>query len=427
MPLRSHPLRSRIVSEMHLRRMPPLHANSQMAQVVRLVDPETRAAEAAFVAAIPWLAPGAAPAEDRHVSGRSPAGAEFLWERHSEASTMTLILPDRGPDPFAAQPGDEEVLRWLVEAPGEVVRAIRIGVVADEARAETVATETDFSEADLVSCRIGRARIWSDFRVHADGFGRLLVSGGGMHPADLGRLVQRLQELGNYRNLALLGLPIAQAEVANLAGLEAELGRISQQLAAGEAGQRLLDELCAVSARTAAVADRTAFRMSATAAYAQIVHDRLAGLDCAAIDGFQALHDFVERRLLPATRTCASFTARMESLALRIERATALLRTGVEIAMQAQNAEVLRSMERTGARQLRLQRLVEGLSVVAVSYYALGVVGYAMKGLAHGLRFEPDLAQALAVAPVLALVWLYLRRRVHRIEADETSGPRAKA
>jgi uncharacterized membrane-anchored protein len=402
-----------------MRPMPALGARTLMIQIVRLVDPRDRDAETAYVLAMPPLEPGALAVEDRHVSARSRKGAEYLWERHSEASTMTVILPNRSADPFLSEPDEAEALAWLADAPGEVIRAIRVGVAAFEDDAVKLAETMAFSEADLVSCRIGAARIWSDFRVHPDGFGRLLVAAADVPPADLGRLVQRLQELGNYRNLALLGLPMAQGEGPALARLEVELVTISQHLASGEADKALLDELCALSAQVAAIANRTAFRMSATAAYAQIVQDRLAGLECSSVAGFQKLDDFIDRRLFPATRTCASFNARLESLAVRIERATSLLRTRVEMGVQAQNVELLRSMQRNGARQLRLQHLVEGLSVVAVSYYGLGLVSYVIKAVTHATGYELEYAQALAVLPVIALVWLYLRHQVRRIERED--------
>ena len=50
----------------------------------------------------------------------------------------------------------------------------------------------------------------SDFRLHADGYGRLLVLDRGLAGDEPAQLVLRLQELGNYRNMALLGLPLAQ-------------------------------------------------------------------------------------------------------------------------------------------------------------------------------------------------------------------------
>src|SRR3546814_18423991 len=59
--------------------------------------------------------------------------------------------------------------------------------------------------------------------------------------------------------------------------------------------------------------------------------------------------------------------------------ASNLLRTRVDIELEAQNRDVLMSMNRRARLQLRLQETVEGLSVVAISYYVVGLVGYAAK------------------------------------------------
>src|SRR3546814_4997340 len=110
--------------------------------------------------------------------------------------------------------------------------------------------------------------------------------------------------------------------------------------------------------------------MSATAAYAQIAQDRLASLECTDVAGFQSLAEFTDRRLLPAVRTCASFVRRLETLSVRIERATSLLRTRVDLAMQAQNVELLRSMDANAARQLRRseEHTSELQSLMRISY-----------------------------------------------------------
>ena len=42
----------------------------------------------------------------------------------------------------------------------------------------------------------GRAEVWTDFRVHEDGFSRLMIQDDGLTPQRLGRLIQRLIEGG---------------------------------------------------------------------------------------------------------------------------------------------------------------------------------------------------------------------------------------
>jgi uncharacterized membrane-anchored protein len=78
---------------------------------------------------------------------------------------------------------------------------------------------------------------------------------------------------------------------------------------------------------------------------------------------------------------------------------------------EQQNSKILESMNARAAQQLRLQQAVEGLSVVAISYYMAGLVNYVGKAAkAAGVPVNPDLATGIAL-PVLAVaVWLGLHR-----------------
>ncbi|NNK17121.1 MAG: DUF3422 family protein, partial [Sulfitobacter sp.] len=60
--------------------------------------------------------------------------------------------------------------------------------------------------------------------------------------------------------------------------------------------------------------------------------------------------------------------------------------------------------------QLRLQRTVEGLSVVAISYYAVSLAGYLLYPAAEVLGASKGLLTALITLPVVAAVWLMVRR-----------------
>ncbi len=95
--------------------------------------------------------------------------------------------------------------------------------------------------------------------------------------------------------------------------------------------------------------------------------------------------------------TCRAAAARQESLSQRVARATQLLSTRVDLTREQQNQAVLDSMNRRAAAQLRLQQTVEGLSIAAMTYYVVGLVGYAAKGAkAAGVAVDPELAMASA-------------------------------
>ncbi|OYW38238.1 MAG: hypothetical protein B7Z42_08420 [Brevundimonas sp. 12-68-7] len=405
-------MRDRIVSEMHLRRLPPLTAPCRLAQVVRLVEPIDREEERRGVQDLA-AATDESQVFERHARGALGGKEHWIWERHSEASTSTLITEGDGA-PFDPEAHDARGRAWLEGSPGLVIRAVKIVVGADEAAVGAAVRALDPEE--VISGRQGHARIWSDFKVHADGWGRFVVAAGGSHPADLGRLVQRVQELGNYRNMALLALPVVQAESSRLDRMEADLVGVSKRLTDTRNEEAMLDEISRLGAEVADLTAATAFRLGAMKAYAGIVSDRLRDLACAPVEGYQPLDDFIDRRLTPATRTCLAFADRLEALATRLERATALLRTRIELRVQAQNTALLASVEQTASRQLKLQHLVEGLSVVAVSYYALGILAYVIKPSATRLGMSPDLAQAVALPVVVGLVWLYLLLKMRRLD-----------
>jgi uncharacterized membrane-anchored protein len=132
------------------------------------------------------------------------------------------------------------------------------------------------------------------------------------------------------------------------------------------------------------------------------------------IQGLQTFREFTERRLAPAMNTCRAAAARQESLSQRVARATQLLSTRVDVSREKQNQAVLESMNRRAAAQLRLQQTVEGLSVAAITYYIVGLVGYAAKGAkSAGLAVNPDLAMALSI-PVVLLLGVWGLRRVRK-------------
>ena len=110
---------------------------------------------------------------------------------------------------------------------------------------------------------------------------------------------------------------------------------------------------------------------------------------------------------------------------MRIARASDLLRTRVDVGVEAQNRDLLRSMNRRAKAQLRLQQTVEGLSVAAISYYIVGLIAHAATALhGAGIRVAPELAAGLSIPLVVPLVWLGVRRlrkgivRREREEAD---------
>ena len=62
-----------------------------------------------------------------------------------------------------------------------------------------------------------------------------------------------------------------------------------------------------------------------------------------------------------------------------------------------------------------LQETVEGLSVVAISYYAVSLLSYILRSVGDYYHIGHDQLVAGSVVPVMALVWILLRRKVRQI------------
>lgn len=419
---RSHPLRALLSEEMHARKLPHFPAPTRLMQVVIHVG-ETGIGEShAHMAALCARRGVIIPATARHFVCQLD-DYELVWERHTEVASYTFIRRGVTDPAFASEPFGAFAADWTANLPGEIIRATQIAFVEHDPPAALFdALTRRFAEDDLVVCDVadGRARIWSDFRLHADGFGRLVVVDNGLEGAEPAQLVQRLQELGNYRNMALLGLPLAQNLTPQVTALEQRLSALTAAVAERVSeDDQLLDELSFLSAELARLMAETRYRMSATRAYAQLSTDRLHSLAVSPVRGHPTLADFTERRLIPAMRTCNSFSQRLEDLSQRVAWTSSLLRTRVDTALARQNRDLLDSMNRRTHLQLRLQQTVEGLSVVAISYYLVGLLGYVFKAIHEYIAgLTPEIATGAAV-PVVALLAILTMRRIRRgLDAD---------
>lgn len=109
-------------------------------------------------------------------------------------------------------------------------------------------------------------------------------------------------------------------------------------------------------------------------------------------------------------RTIQSTEGRLRRMLERAIRAGDLLRTRVDVARSKQNQDLLTSMNERADTQLRLQRTVEGLSVVAISYYAVSLVAYGLYPLAEVLDLSKGWLMALITPLVVGTVWWLVSR-----------------
>ncbi|WP_418591818.1 DUF3422 family protein [Ponticoccus sp. (in: a-proteobacteria)] len=424
-PIPDHPLRYKLANELHARPFPALKppARAVYLAIKQARDAAARDRDADLQHLIALLdrygcqhpQPGAT-----HFSGR--IGQHVLkWEQHTEFVTYTVFLSGLGERAF--DPADFEVFppNWLEAAPGVRVTSalLRVETRRDDAQVSAQASEWLVPESMAISAVVdGDAVIAGDFRIDPAGHQRFaLFVREGVGSRRVGRIVQRVCEIETYKAMSMLGFTRVREIGARMGEIDRELSRLMQDMTEGEGPEEeTLKALLAVSAELENLSARTAFRFGATGAYEAIVSQRIEVLREERFQGRQTFSEFMMRRYDPAMRTVKSAERRLEAMAHRATRAADLLRTRVEVGRSAQNQQLLESMNRRAELQLQLQKTVEGLSVVAISYYAVSLVGYLMYPVAELLGLSKGTMTALMVAPVVLAVWLMIRRIRHHVE-----------
>lgn len=339
------------------------------------------------------------------------------WERHGEFDDFTVYRSDADGDaPFAQPAIDLLPAGWIDALPGHVIAATHVtvlGPAADESR--RVPPPRAFDSDSLIAATVAdeSARVFTDLQLDPQGYTRYLMLDVRIGAAHVGREVQRLLDIEMYRMMAMLAFPVARAIAIELDGIERQLTTLGERLETASPSEepQLLGEVTHLAAMIERLAGESSFRFAAARAYHALVRQRGGELREQRLSGVQTLTGFLDRRFGPAMAFCESVGNRLEGAAQRIARASSLLRTRVEIEREAQNQAMLAAMNRRAQLQLRLQETVEGLSVAAITYYAVGLFGYLVKGVrSDWLPAAPETLTGLAVLPIAIVVALAIRR-----------------
>ena len=339
------------------------------------------------------------------------APIELTFEQHGEFLTYTFALPgaERPFDPPAA-----DLARRLPDIGQTGRHVVSVDLCLIRPMGVDLASCFDMASLAASAMKQGAAVVATDFRADSSGFVRWLILNESLDDNAAGALAQRMLEVETYRTLALLGLPEAMRLGPPLARIERELTEISGRMSASEGYAQDTDHLqrlTRLAAELEADVASSAWRFGATRAYDEIVAQRLRAAGESTVGHLATLTSFLDRRSAPAMRTCRITEERQARLSEKLTRATNLLRTRVDVEIEAQNSRLLSAMNARASMQLRLQQTVEGLSVAAISYYVVSLLGYAFKAMkGAGLRIDPDIAMGLSAPFVLIAMWWLVRR-----------------
>ncbi len=353
---------------------------------------------------------------------------QIRWEQHGEFSTYSFYVHDTPNDLFSDSALKKVPVDWLSQLTGQIIVASHAAVVfaEDISYQETTDLSTlsdHFAGNPVIGSKVtgGAASVFTDFRIHVDGFSRFLIVNNALRSEQAGRLVQRLFDIEDYRVMALMAFPIARSLYPALNKLDRQLYAITNAMTMTDNNDaELLDELTTLAAQVENYISSNHFRFSAASAYYQLVDQRLNDLREVRIQGIQTLGEFLKRRLEPAVNTCESISHRFTSLSKRVSNASQLLRTRVDIIIERQNQGLLTSMALRAKMQLRMQQMVEGISMVAITYYAASIIGKISESLhALGWKVNPEVVEGASIPFILIIIY-FSTQRIHKIIASTT-------
>jgi uncharacterized membrane-anchored protein len=421
-----HPLRYQLANELHARPFPSLEAPCRAAYLA-IKQPKDaaqrdRSLDPAHLIAL----------LDRFGAQHPQPGAthyfgeigrhKLKWESHTEFVTYTVFGQGVADRPFDAHTFSVFPEDWLAAAPGTRLTSALIRVEeaeGDEGIGEKL-DEWFVAESLAVSRIIDNAAVMAgDFRIDPSGHIRFAVFvRPGTGSRRIGRIVQRLCEIETYKTMSMLGLARVRESGPRLTVLDQELTDLMGGMNAEhlKSADETLKGLLKVSAELENMLARSSFRFGATAAYEALVHQRVEVMREERFEGRQTFEEFMMRRFDPAMRTVKAGELRLQQMAERATRAGNLLRTRVDVERSAQNQELLASMDKRADLQLRLQRTVEGLSVVAISYYAVSLALYLLGPVEEALGIGKAWIAAGVTPVVVLLVWLGIRRIRQEVE-----------
>lgn len=403
-----HPLRRELHDELHAR--PSIYFN-EPAHVYHLTLLEQGDTLDRLVAA---LDSQAAHAQQGLVT---LGGHATKWERHTEFLSITLVVPKTSRSEF--WPPLPECLATLISGhEGQLIECSQILVESAEAWEGSTA-RYGFKDACGSQVGAGDAVVWSDFRLTDEGVNRILLVNHNLNAYRLGRMVRRLLEIETYRMMASLALPLAKELARVVKEYERELTELSDRNAHSSSDARqMLRSISDLSARIVRQSARSRQRFSATEAYAQLVSERIAELRESHVQGRQRLGVFIERRFRPTVRYCSATQQRLERVNASVANLGELLQTRVQVEVEEQNGAILHSLNERATTQIKIQKAVEGLSIIAISYYLLSLLKLLYEGARGlGLNLSPHDA-GLYAAPLVLLVLGTIIRRIRKAQRE---------
>lgn len=257
--------------------------------------------------------------------------------------------------------------------------------------------------------------LFTDFSPDAHGRRRYLLHG---HEREaLARVLpfaaECVTKIETYYQLLLFPLPDFSAAMDQVFQLEkrqlADRDSITRGLASADPAQlqAWLSQLTEALAQVSHLGDENRYHLTSAVPYDSIIRTTIEDLREQPLERLESLGVYVARRIRGIADGYQRLIHRIEALEQSFEGMVSIIRTRIDLSMEQQNLAMLSSLDRTAKLQVRLQRMVESLSVVVQAYYLTGLANYGFNAMEHrGWLADANTATALSIPAWFGLAFL---------------------
>jgi uncharacterized membrane-anchored protein len=232
------------------------------------------------------------------------------------------------------------------------------------------------------------------------------------NPSHLKDIVDAIVRIETYYHLLLMQKPLFSAAIDQVYKFE-QVHLQQREIITGHIGhansqtlQRWMNSLTQDLLKTNRMAGKLHFELSSSTPYDKIVHATLASLAEKQLESYRPISDYVLSGITGVAEGYQQLLKRIDTLRNGFEGIIAIIRTRVDLIVEAQNLALLQSVDKTTKSQVMLQHTVEGLSVIVIAYYLAGLAGYVFKGLSEmGWLNNANIASAIFVPIAIGLAF----------------------
>jgi uncharacterized membrane-anchored protein len=256
------------------------------------------------------------------------------------------------------------------------------------------------------------------------------------NPSYLKEITDVLVRIETYYHLLLMQKPLFSAAIDQVYKFE-QVHLQQREIITSHIGhadsqtlQRWLNSLTQDLLKTNRIAGKLHFELSGSVPYDKIVHSTLASLGEKPLETYRPVSDYVLKGITGVAEGYQQLLRRIDTLRNGFEGIISIIRTRVDLIVEAQNLTLLQSVDKTTKSQVILQHTVEGLSVIVIAYYLAGLGGYVFKGFQEmGWLANANLASAVFVPIAIGLafaVTTFSKKYLHKKLSGEQAAKKTE-